>query len=266
MKCKHCNTTLAQNAKYCHQCGGFVKTERITIKNLWKDFAKDFFGYDNRFIFTIKQMMTRPQIVLEEYLIGVRKKYIKPASLLAISATIFVLLVTIFDGQLEVINNEQYKLYYGKEFVDQLNQGKIDQSDSRMAAIEGGNKTGGLMMKYFSLATFLLIPVYAFISFLTYRKPFNYAEHIILNAYLQGFSFLISSIFFVLSLVQPALYYFYFLIIIIYYWYAMSKLHNHGIGKAIWHFIKFTFFLLLPFLVAVLIGSAIVLYWRFKSG
>lgn len=259
MNCKNCHTPLAEDAIYCHHCGGFVKTERITMKNLWKDFAKDFFGFDNRFFFTVKEMTIRPQVVLDEYLSGVRNKYIKPASLLAISATIFVLLATIFDGQMEIIINEQYKVFYEKEFIDQVNQGEIEQSDSRLEAIKGGKETSAFMMKYFSLMTFLLIPIYAFISFLTYRKRFNYAEHIVLNAYVQGFTFLISAVLFIVSFILPALYYLYYPILILYFGYVLSKLHNHGIGKAMWHFIKFLFILFINFIILSIV-SFLTLY------
>lgn len=259
MNCKNCQTPLAEDAIYCHHCGGFVKTERITMKNLWQDFAKDFFGFDNRFFFTIKEMVVRPHVVLEEYLSGVRNKYIKPASLLAISATFFVLLATIFDGQMDIITNEQYKLIHGKDFVEQMNHGEVEQGDSRLEAIKGGEKINGVMMKYFSLVTFLFIPIYAFISFLTYRKRFNYAEHIVLNSYIQGFTFLIGTVLFIVSLIRPALYYLYYPILILYFGYVMSKLHNHGIGKAMWHFIKFLFILFINFIILSIV-SFLTLY------
>lgn len=269
MKCKNCQADLVEGAMYCHHCGGLIKTERITLKTLWKEFTKDFFGFDNKIFLSVKELLLRPDVVLKEYLSGVRNKYVKPANFIAIVATIYLITLSIFGGQMEKINNVQYELYYGKEFVEKMEQAKNANNvsdDSRMAVVQGSDRINKLMMKYFTLITFLFIPFYALLSFLTYRKPYNFGEHIIMNSYVIGFTFLGSSFLLLLSYLNPIIYYLYFPLTILYYSYAFSKVHNHGIGKAIWHILKFLFFLCIPLLLLMVGGIALGVYMKIKSG
>lgn len=71
--CKNCQTELLPDSKFCHHCGAKVVEKRITFKNLWSSLLTSIFGWDNKYLFTLKQFLLKPQIVLKEFLTGTRK-------------------------------------------------------------------------------------------------------------------------------------------------------------------------------------------------
>lgn len=88
MKCKNCSNTLRTDYLYCPTCGGKVIRNRITVKNLWFDILDRYFNVDNTFIRTFIHLFTKPEIVIEGYLQGLRKKYLNPISYLGIAITL----------------------------------------------------------------------------------------------------------------------------------------------------------------------------------
>ncbi|HAF77676.1 MAG TPA: hypothetical protein DCG42_10195, partial [Maribacter sp.] len=84
-------------------------------------------------------------------------------------------------------------------------------------------------------------------AFLIYRKPYNYAEHIVANSYIQGFSFLTTTFIFFISIwIHPSLYLIIYPLLILYYTYVYGKLYKLTIGQSILKIILF---------LAILIGS-----------
>ena len=44
----------------------------------------------------------------------------------------------------------------------------------------------GFILRNFNIITFLFLPFYALLSKLTYTKPHNFGEHIVINSYILG--------------------------------------------------------------------------------
>ncbi len=90
------------------------------------------------------------------------------------------------------------------------------------------------MLKYFNLIVILFIPLYTFIAFMVYRKPYNYAEHLIINSYIQSISFLVTSIIFTISVfTTPSVYLVTIFFLILYYTYAYGKLYHLSLAESI---------------------------------
>lgn len=88
MNCKNCNFSLRTDYSFCPDCGAKVIHERITFKGLVHDFVERYFNVDNTFLRTITHMLIKPEVVILGYLNGIRRKYLNPASLLAIALTL----------------------------------------------------------------------------------------------------------------------------------------------------------------------------------
>ena len=93
MQCKNCGNQLRTDYSYCPNCGAKVIRNRITVKNLWFDIVDRYFNLDNTFLKTFLHLFTKPQIVIEGYINGIRRKYLNPISYLGISLTLSGFLV-----------------------------------------------------------------------------------------------------------------------------------------------------------------------------
>lgn len=118
MNCKNCQDPLEENAHFCDNCGAKVIKSRITFKLLIIELFTNVFGVDSKFFITLKKMFTQPQEVINEYLIGVRKRYVNPFAYLAVGAAISLITFNFFSDDFIRINSsfnkaqneEMYKL------------------------------------------------------------------------------------------------------------------------------------------------------------
>ena len=88
MDCKNCQNSLSQKDDYCNVCGAKVIRNRLTVKNLWADFAEQFLNYDNKFLKTYLALFKKPEDVIGSYINGTRKKYVNVISYFAIAVTL----------------------------------------------------------------------------------------------------------------------------------------------------------------------------------
>ena len=79
MRCKNCDSVLKSEDKYCFHCGAMVVNERLTMKYFLSNLLAAL-GWDNRFFHTLRDMTLRPQVVIEKYLNGTRKRYSSPSA------------------------------------------------------------------------------------------------------------------------------------------------------------------------------------------
>lgn len=266
MNCKNCNETIEDNASFCDNCGAKVVKSRITFNLLFTEFLSNFFGWDTRFFITLKTMLTKPEVVLYEYINGVRKRYVNPFAFFAIGAAISLITFNFFADEYVSINKNSFVSFekVNEQFIPKYNElsevKKAEIIDNQKANQEKQIK---YLLKYFNVFSFILLPIYAFIAFLTYRKPYNYGEHIIINAYVQGITFLTTNLFFILAVFLSPKFFVYSIIITIgFYLYAYQRLYSLTIGKSLIKLLKFIGILLsitiiiatFSFIIAIIIG------------
>lgn len=78
MHCKNCQTKLEGEKKFCTNCGAKVINHRLNLKTVMEEFFATFISWDNKFLKTFKHLITKPQLVANSYLDGVRKRYMQP--------------------------------------------------------------------------------------------------------------------------------------------------------------------------------------------
>jgi Protein of unknown function (DUF3667) len=93
--CLNCNAKL--NGRFCSNCGQNSDTHRISFHYLLHDIQHGFLHLDKGFLFTAKELFTRPGSSIREFLQGKRVNHFKPISLVIILAGIYSLLSHLFE-------------------------------------------------------------------------------------------------------------------------------------------------------------------------
>lgn len=125
-------------------------------------------------------------------------------------------------------------------------------------------------LRYFNLMAFLFLPIYALYSKWTFRKPYNFGEHIVINAYLQGSTMYISLIaFFLAILINPKIYTFSIFVFMLYYLYSFSRLYQYNWKQIILSVLRFILvgiiFSIILMIVLVLIGTLVGIVLAFTN-
>jgi len=254
MNCKNCKTELSADDNFCNNCGAKVIKERITIKKLFSNLLISL-GWDSNFFITLRYLLSKPQVIIKEYINGTRKKYTNPFTFFAISLAI----------SLFVFNQ------YSEQFI-QMSTKTIFQQNEQSASISLPDNSKSLkllgykskdeflkgimviQLKYYNLISFLYLPLFTLIAFLVFRKPYNYGEHLIINTYflsISTFFGLFSFIFGLLTGINLLLYA--NLFTFIYYSYAYKKVYELTFGQLLLKILKFIGVLLLVIIISILI-------------
>jgi hypothetical protein len=255
MKCKNCNHTIVAHDKFCSNCGAKIVVAEITIKNLFKDFYQNILGWDNKYFFTIKKLFLQPDIVLKEYLNGTRKKYLPPITFLLIGMGISLFFFNIFDDHF--ITSQTALAESQAEFMAEKLGGPLATGEFKTEQIENSKRMSTFMLKYFNLTTMVLLPLYSFLTFLVFGKPYRYAEHLVINCYLQGITFIGTLIFFFISiLVHPLLYLLGSIFVIRYYCYGYKRLYKLSFWGIVLKLFLFIGIVLSAFVLIGIAGAA----------
>ncbi len=163
MNCKNCEQQLSEGADYCNNCGAKVIRNRLTIRNLFLDFSEQFLNYDNKFLRTYLGVFFKPETVIGSYISGTRKKYVNVIGYFAIAITLSGIQIFI------------------KFFPESMDMSVLVPETTPKASLDID-----WVYDYFSIIALLNLPVYAFLSWLTFFrfKKFNYTEHLVIMTYL----------------------------------------------------------------------------------
>lgn len=168
MNCKNCQSSLSETSDYCYSCGGKVIRNRLTMGNLFAHFSETYFNYDNKFLQTFVDLCRKPDVVINTYIDGTRKKYVDVISY-------FALAITLSGLQLYILN---------KFFPDAM--------DMSAWTVKGGEelqkKNMSFVQEYQSIIMMLYVPMYALISKIVFynKKKFNYTEQLVIYMYIQA--------------------------------------------------------------------------------
>ncbi|MCK0160379.1 DUF3667 domain-containing protein [Muricauda sp. F6463D] len=136
---------------------------RITSKNLWDDFLEGYFNLDNTFIKTFIHLFSKPEVVIEGYLQGVRRKYLNPISYIGIALTLSGIVVFLMAKSIDFMEFDIFET--GAQTVYQ-------------------EKLMGFILDYQALIFMIYIPLIAISSWLCFdKKKYNFAERIIIFMY-----------------------------------------------------------------------------------
>jgi len=189
--CKNCHTELIEGAEFCHSCGAKIIRNRLSFKNLFEHITETFLNYDNKLLRTIIYLFKNPSDVIDDYVKGVRKKYVNPLSFFGLALTLSGLSLFILNKF--YINDIDFSMLIMKD--NPINEDVFMETQSSM-------------QEYNSLFYSALIPFFAIISRIVFlNRTYNLTEHIVIYLYTMSLMSLISVVLSqVLLLIEPDLY------------------------------------------------------------
>ncbi len=164
MNCKNCETALRTDYSFCANCGAKIIRNRITLKNLWYDVTERYFNVDNTFLRTFLHLFTTPEVVINGYIAGIRKKYLNPVSYLGIALTL-------------------------SSFVVYLMVKASDKIDFDVFGVSGGSTAGMTKVAEFTfdfqaLLFIAYIPMMAIAGWICFQdKKYNFTERLVIFMY-----------------------------------------------------------------------------------
>ncbi len=228
MNCKNCQSPQRTDFNYCPNCGAKVVHHRLSFKNLTYDITERYFNLDNTFIKTVVQLCIRPEVVIDSYIQGVRRKFLNPISHLGIALTLSGLLIFIMQ---KVFTADLFDMYGGNRMSEELS-----------------SKLYEAMFDYSTVMFVLYIPVFAIAGYLTFnRKDYLLSEYMIAFIYIMAqWSIVIFPISLIALIWDPAFYVSLsvplLFLMVFYCVFVMQRIHHYPTGAMILR--SFVFFML----------------------
>lgn len=177
--CQNCENKAEGN--FCSNCGQKTNTVRLNWHYLKDEINYTFLHVNKGLLYTAKQLLIRPGYTVREFIDGKRIKHYKPVLLLFVIAGINGLLMHYIPIE-NLIHN------------DTSNQVAAKQAQLTKVVFEW-------LTKHYSLYEILVLPIYAFCSWLAFKKyGYNYIENIIINSFAASQRLIIGMFFFPLEL------------------------------------------------------------------
>lgn len=187
MNCKNCEKPLRTDYSFCANCGAKIIRNRLSFKNLWFDITERYFNVDNTFLKTFLHLFSKPEVVIEGYIEGIRRKYLNPVSYLGIALTLsgfIVFLINKYSNQID---------------FDVFESGM--DSDAMKPLMD-------FTMDFQAILFVLYIPMMAIASWLAFEgKKYNFTERLVVFMYtLAHYSLFVFVPSILLLIVVPELY------------------------------------------------------------
>lgn len=171
--CKNCQQEYEGN--FCPACGQKYIDKRLNLKDSIVWVFDSIFNFDQGFFYTSKALLLKPAVVINNVLNGVTRPYTHPFRHLFIWATLTTIVgiaAGTFDDTQVAMNN-------------------IMGADQE--TIEKGVRAQAFMRRYMNLIIIAMVPLFAMATRLLFRKKgYNYAEHLVINAYSQTVTMMVN--------------------------------------------------------------------------
>ena len=209
--CKSCAAPLS--GVYCGQCGQKIIQRRITMRAIFDDIFSQISNVDHGLIYTFFLLFKKPQQVVLDYIAGKTVKYSSPFRYLIFWTAVSAL------------------IYIGFGFYDQQVAGMADLMPTKenQKVNEFATLYNDLMKQYFQVVSILYIPFFAIFTRYFFKKSeFNYAEHLVANAYFSAQASIVFMPILLLRLNMDLIFTLSTLIMVLYYTYAIRMLFKQG--------------------------------------
>ncbi|WP_445452688.1 DUF3667 domain-containing protein [Flavobacterium sp. 25HG05S-40] len=168
--CKNCEHSFAGN--FCSNCGQKTNTVRLNWTYLKDEANYTILHFNKGFLYTIRELFTRPGDTIREFLEGKRVKHYKPILLVFVLAGINGYLAS----QLDI--KETFK-----EFDYSNNMNKREQA----AFMTEYMKCVKWAFGHWSLMEIFALPIVSLVSWISFRKwGYNFIENVIINSFASG--------------------------------------------------------------------------------
>ena len=254
MNCKNCTLEINEKDSFCKACGAEIIKKRITLKSLFSNLLIAL-GWDSNFFITLRHLIYQPQIVLEEYINGTRKKYANPFSFFAIITAISLFTFSQYSEKFIQMSTDlrlQQTEVTETSLTDKENEAKALQ----ILGFESAHEFQEFQLKYYNIFSFIFLPMYTLIAFFVFGKPYNFGEHLVINTYLQsittflGFLLFLFSLLFEINMFGTGV----MILPVFFYSFAYTKLYKLTFGKLVLKILKFVGVFIILMIIAIFIG------------
>jgi len=166
--CKNCNSEL--NGNYCSNCGHPAKLKRIDL-NYIKNEIGNLFYLEKGFLYTIKEIVIRPEKSIKEFISESRYRLVKPITFLLLTSLIYTLI--------------NYYFHIGDEYANEI----IGDDAGEIKVYKWIEGNFGYL--YLFMGFFVAFCIKVFFK----KYGYNYFEILILFCFLTGIEMLINSLF-----------------------------------------------------------------------
>ncbi|MEO1053920.1 MAG: DUF3667 domain-containing protein [Bacteroidota bacterium] len=175
--CINCGTVFTGD--FCHNCGQKRQVKRLSLRAFWDDYLGRIFGFDTKFLRTIKFLTIRPGEVGRSFISGNRVKYIGPVGYYFLITTLFFIITTLLG--LEV---KEVLFASGQSYV------APPESEQQQAFV---NDYFELISRNFKIFSGAIVVFQAFWGRIFFRKAkLNFLEHAANAFYVQGHLFFLT--------------------------------------------------------------------------
>ncbi|MFP2996580.1 DUF3667 domain-containing protein [Spongiivirga sp. MCCC 1A20706] len=272
MYCKNCATYLPYQNDFCGSCGAKIVKNRFTVKSIFNEAREEYLVSDNKLFLTFWHLLIKPELVIQGYIEGIRKRYLNVIAYVAVSLTvlgIYVFLLKNFYTDDTLINEFNTSMLGNRKLEDLT----PEQKEKFIESSKMFSDVMGKFIDFLGLITIVTTPINAIASYLIFitKRKHNYAEHVVINYYMAAQASIASSLALILLLplfgnspIPP-------LVItpltIFYQGYLFKRLYNISIFESFYKTILFYILqtTIVVFLTILMGGIGALLYfWLFK--
>ena len=200
MVCKNCNAPINEHQRYCFECGARIIKNRLTFKSLFRQLNAEFLSVDNKIFKTFIHLFTKPEVVINGFIDGTRKKYSNVIQYFALALTLAGIQVFL----MEFFFKEELDSTF--ELLQSLDSNTLPKKESsKPNPFDFGFESFNDINKYQSIIYIITIPIYAVATWLINfivkpHRHFNFTEHLVLNIYYYAQVIIITSLLSILFL------------------------------------------------------------------
>lgn len=268
ISCKNCETQYIGN--YCPECGQSSENYDKPFRFIIADFAGNIFSFDTRLWSTIRAVLTSPGQMAMDIMNGKRARYVPPFRLYVFVSFFFFLLI---NYSINKINESDELSVKQEEMLLDISNDSTGISEptgiqEKKSDIVFKNKKVSIdhvmdnfemyfskLLQWFSYSLFLLMPFYAFLLWIFFRKTYKYyLGHLLLAINQHVFTFILLSIvvligqFFPFKTWYPEVYLLWFLPV--YYLLGIRKMYQRKWSTSIMRFsVVVSIYMMLTFLI-----------------
>jgi hypothetical protein len=229
-RCENCQTELA--GEFCFECGQSAREYNVPISTFAKDMVSESFDLDSRLRATMRPLFFRPGLVPRDYVAGHRARFVPPFRLYLLASFAMFLLMSLGSG-IDVRSDDGAQFNVGLTIGDpeaeaeraaaaeggsatesgdatqdsvagapETTTQRLEQLEERLETrisegVQRASENPGAFAEEFSnrmaQAMFLLLPVFALLLKLLYRKRL-YVHHIVFAIYFHAWFFLVVAV------------------------------------------------------------------------
>ena len=227
---------------------------RLTPKILAAQLNEEFLSIDNKLLSTFIHLFTKPEVVIDGYIHGTRKRYMDVLQYFAISLTLagiqVFLMTTFFKEALEL----------SPEIKEAIESSPSQKNNPFF------NGSFNYMTNYQGLIYILTVPFSALASWLGYyflgERSYNFTEHLVLNLYYSAQIIIITAVFSIIFLLFGLNYLIVSTLIVLptflYLFYVLKSVFKDNFWDALAKFLVVMVIYASIFLVLVLVVSIVL--------